>query len=440
LATEHQDLARKSVELYYDRQAEREWERLDRHRTEFAVTMRALREHLPLPPAHLLDCGGGPGRYAIELARAGYTVTLFDLSSENLQLAEMKAAEAGVTLAGHEQGTATDLSRFPDASFDAVLLMGPLYHLLEEGDRRQALAEAYRVLKPGGLLFAAFIARYAGLRYAAAHEPTWPLEQPALLESILDTGVLPPREEDGRVFVAHFAHPNEVGPLCRQAGFEVQVVLGVEGLVSMIEDEVNALSGEAWDTWVNLNYRVAADSSIHGCVEHLLVVAHKPRWRAVLCQIARQLEEAGVPYKVVGGTSAALHGVPVPVKDLDLETDADGACRFQDLFTSYAVEPVTLSETESYRSHFGRFDFDGVTVEVMGDLHRREAGDWVPTATATESVVYLDGVPVRVSWLEEEVLAYIRRGRLDRAALCLSHCDHGRLMALLRGDRTTSVL
>jgi len=208
----------------------------------------------------------------------------------------------------------------------------------------------------------------------------------------------------------------------------------------MIEEEINALSGAAWDALVDLNYRVAADPSIHGCVEHLLAIAHKPRWRMVLRQIARRLDEAGVPYKVVGGTAVALHGVPVPVKDIDIETDAAGAYRFQSLFAGHVVQPVTLRETESYRSHFGRFDFDSVMVEVMGDLQRREAGAWVPTATATESMVDLDSVPVRVSWLEEEMLAYIRRGRLDRAALCLSHCDHGRLLALLRGDRTTSVL
>lgn len=438
MVTEDRDPASKPVELYYDQQAEREWEPLERHRTEFAVTMRALREHLPPPPAHLLDCGGGPGRYAIELARAGYTVTLFDLSSENLQVA--KAAEAGVALTGSEQGTATDLARFPDVSFDAVLLMGPLYHLLQAEDRRRSLAEAYRVLKPGGLLFAAFISRYVGLRYAAAHEPAWPLEQPALLESLLDTGVLPPRGEDGQAFVAHFAHPDEVSPLCRQAGFEVQAVLGVEGLVSMIEEEVNALSGDAWDVWVDLNYRLAADPSIHGCVEHLLAIARKPRWRRVLRRIARQLEEAGVPYKVVGGTSAALHGVAVWVKDIDIETEAEGAYRFQALFAGHVVQPVTLSETESYRSHFGRFGFDGVTVEVMGDLRRREAGSWVPTAATTESVVDLDSVPVRVSWLEEEVLAYIRRGRLDRAAECLCCCDRGRLLALLRAEQATGVL
>ncbi|HEY64325.1 MAG TPA: methyltransferase domain-containing protein [Caldilineae bacterium] len=428
------------IRRYYDQQPEAEWGRLERHRTEFAVTLRALEEHLPPPPAKVLDCGGGPGRYAIELARRGYEVTLFDLSAGCLQMARERAAEAGVTLAGYEQGTATDLARFPDETFDAVLLMGPLYHLLGEKERRQALAEARRVLKPGGPLFAAFISRYAPLRYVAIREPTWPLEQPERLEMLLTTGILPPRGVEGPEFVAHFAHPTEVIPLCRGEGFEIVTVLGVEGLVSMIEEQVNALSGEAWDAWVDLNYRVARDPSIHGCVEHLLVVAVKPRWQAVLRRVARQLNQAGVAYKVVGGASAALHGVPILVKDIDIEMDAEDVYRFQALFADHAIEPVALREGETYRSHFGRFDFEGVAIEVMGDLQRREGENWVPTAATTETTVDLDGVPVRVSWLEEETLAYIRRGRLNRAAQCLPHCDHGRLLALLRGERATGVL
>ncbi|MEJ2556405.1 MAG: hypothetical protein P8186_09285 [Anaerolineae bacterium] len=120
-------------------------------------------------------------------------------------------------------------------------------------------------------------------------------------------------------------------------------------------------------------------------------------------------------YRIVGGTSVVLHGVPIPVKDLDLETDVEGAYRFQALFAGYTLESVALHESEIYRSHFGRFDFDGVTVEVMGDLHRREAGGWVPTAGTTKTAVNLDGVLVRAFWLEEETLAYIRRGRLERA-------------------------
>jgi S-adenosylmethionine-dependent methyltransferase len=440
MVAEHEDTASKHIELLYDGEPGREWQRMDRHRTEFTVTLRALTGHLPPPPARVLDCGGGPGRYAIELAHRGYEVTLLDLSAKCLQLAREKAAEAGVTLAGYEHGTATDLARFPDETFDAVLLLGPLYHLLAEADRRQALVEARRVLKSGGLLFAAFISRYAVLRWAAAHEPTWPLENPELVASILTTGVLPPPEAGGHAFVAHLARPTEIVPLCRSVGLEVVTVLGVEGLVSMIESGVNALSGAAWDLWADLNYRLAADPSLHGGVEHLLAVTVKPRWRAVLRRIARRLDEAGVAYTVVGGASAALQGVPLPVKDLDLETNVGGAYRFQTLFADCAVEPVVLRESETYRSHLGRFDLDGVKVEVMGDLHRREAGGWVPTAAQTGRAVDLDGLPVRVSWLEEGTLAYVRRGRLERAAQCLPYCDADQLLALLRRERATAVL
>jgi S-adenosylmethionine-dependent methyltransferase len=272
------------VQRFYDLGPQQEWERAERHRTEFAVTLRALAAHLPPPPARVLDCGGGPGRYAIELARQGYDVTLFDLSVECLRLAEEKAEEAGVTLVAYEHGTATDLSRFPDESFDALLLMGPLYHLLEEAERVQALREARRALKPGGVLFVAFITRQAALRSAAILEPYWPLEEPDLLELIIGAGQLPPRGATGSGFVAYFAHPREVVPLCRGQGFEVRTVLGVEGLVSMVEEQVNALDGAAWEAWVDLNWRVAPDPALHGGVEHLLVVAHRPRWRAVLRQ------------------------------------------------------------------------------------------------------------------------------------------------------------
>jgi S-adenosylmethionine-dependent methyltransferase len=440
VSTEPHDLAGAHIEQLYDNDPQREWERMERHRTEFAVTMRALRDHLPPPPARVLDCGGGPGRFAIELARLGYEVTLFDLSAENLRLARQRSAEAGVEIAAYAHGTATDLSRYPDGAFDGVLLMGPLYHLLEASSRRRALDEARRVLSPGGVLFAAFITRYAPIRYYAANDPAWIVTSPQELDQFLEQGAVPPQGEPGSGFVAYFAQPEEVRPLLREAGYEVRAVLGVEGLVSMIEGQVNALEGEAWERWVELNYQLATDVTIHGCVEHLLAVAVRPRWRTVLRQLARSLDEAGIGYKVVGGASIALHGVPVAVKDIDIEMDAEDAYRFGELFSGNAVLPVAYREGEVYRSRLGRFQFDDVVVEVMGDLLRREGSSWVASATRTETTVGLEGVAVRTSWPEEETLAYIRRGRLDRAAECLPHCDHERLLALMRGKERTDVL
>ncbi len=428
------DPIQKAVQQLYRSDPEREWLRMERHRTEFAVTLRALAEYLPPPPARVLDCGGGPGRYAIALAERGYEVVLFDLSSDLLSMAQEKAVEANVTLVGYEQGTATDLGRFPDANFDAVLLMGPLYHLLGEAQRRQALAEAHRVLKPGGPVFAAFITRYAAHRYAAAHFPDEPLseEERASYRSILETGVSPPSEdEEAPNFVAYMAHPSEVVPLCRSAGFEMCTVLGVEGLVSMHEAQVNALDEEAWDFWVALNYRVASDPSIHGLVEHLLAVARKPQWRSVLRYIASTLNQADIAYRVVGGTALALRGLAVPVNDIDVEMLLpEDAYRFETLFPKQVVTSIAHRVTEAIRSHFGRFDFDGVPVEVMAGLERRMGDRWLPSFLETEATVDLDGVPVPVLCLEEEALAYLRRGRLDRAALALPACDPQVLLVL----------
>ena len=98
------------IEAFYDRNAQNEWDRLDRHRTEFAITLRTFEEHMPRPPLDVLDIGGGPGRYSIALAKRGYKVTLMDLSQRCLEFARGKAAESGVELAGYRHGTALDES------------------------------------------------------------------------------------------------------------------------------------------------------------------------------------------------------------------------------------------------------------------------------------------------------------------------------------------
>lgn len=263
------------IEAFYDKGAQYEWERLERHRMEFAVTMRALHEYLPPASAKVLDVGGGPGRYAIALAQLGYEVTLFDLSHSCLELAKQKAQEAEAKIAGFEHGDARDLSRFADESFEVILLMGPLYHLLTEGDRRKALREARRVLKDNGLLFAAFITKHAVLRWAAKEEPDWIIKFPDRLEALLSSGALPKLPDDPVFTSAYFAHPNEIKPLMESGGFETLDLIACEGLVSMIEEKVNELSGEAFDAWVELNYKLSRDPCIFGAAEHILYVGCK---------------------------------------------------------------------------------------------------------------------------------------------------------------------
>jgi S-adenosylmethionine-dependent methyltransferase len=261
------------IQRYYDTSAAIEWARLERYRTEYALTRRALREHLPPAPARILDCGGGPGRYAIDLARQGYTVTLFDLSPISLSFARTQAHAARASLAAYEQGTATDLARFADASFDAMLLLGPLYHLTRADEQAAALAEARRVLRPGGVLAAAFITHYAYLRFLLKERPEDLQARAGELRGFFEHGHLPAPRQDGTEFIARFTAPGEVQPLVEGAGFEPLALLGVEGVSTLIDEKLNALQGEAWEAWVELNYRLAAEPSLWGASDHLVCLA-----------------------------------------------------------------------------------------------------------------------------------------------------------------------
>lgn len=261
-----------AVERYYDSQVEREWAREARHRTEFAVTRRALAQYLPPPPARIADVGGGPGRYALWLAGRGYEVTLVDLSQANLEYARERAADAGVKLAGCVHADARDLRMLPEAEFDTVLLMGPLYHLIELEDRTRARDQARRIGKPGGWIFASFITRYAALRWAARNDPGLSGDSRAKHDELLARGYAASDREGQGFPNAYFARPAEVEPLMEAGGFETVALIGCEPLVSQNEEGVNALAGDLWEAWVEWNYRLGYEPTLRGAADHLLYV------------------------------------------------------------------------------------------------------------------------------------------------------------------------
>jgi ubiquinone/menaquinone biosynthesis C-methylase UbiE len=185
---------------------------------ELIRTQELLRRHLPPPPARILDVGGGPGTHARWLVADGYQVHLVDPIPRHLTQAEQTGASV-------ELGDARHLTA-EGASYDVVLLLGPLYHLPDRTDRDQALAEAHRVLKPGGLLAAAGINRYASLfeHTAFAH-----LHKEPLRESI--AGILATQIHDGRkAFTKAYFHSGaQLLDEVATASFTNPQVYGVEG-------------------------------------------------------------------------------------------------------------------------------------------------------------------------------------------------------------------
>jgi SAM-dependent methyltransferase len=165
------------VKALYSGMVDREWGRLDRdtfHNLEYKTTWRFIKEYLP-ETGLVLDAGGGPGRYTIELARRGYEVVLLDLVAANLERAREEIAKAGV--GGHVkqviEGNITDLSQFADNSFDAVLCLGgPLSHVCPESARLKAESELVRVAKHGSCIFVSVISKYGVL---LATPEGWPL-------------------------------------------------------------------------------------------------------------------------------------------------------------------------------------------------------------------------------------------------------------------------
>lgn len=150
--------------------------RLDTHPIELLVTLRTIRDSLPSTPQRIADIGGGPGKYAFALADQGHKVDLIDLSPGLIDLARTEQDQRGTTgdaavLESLAVGNALDRTILRDGLYDAVLLLGPLYHLLEEWERAEAVANACRLAKANGVIFVAFVSIAAHLRDIAMREP-----------------------------------------------------------------------------------------------------------------------------------------------------------------------------------------------------------------------------------------------------------------------------
>src|SRR5690349_2495113 len=153
--------AHDDVTAFYARGLERDRLSGGQGALELARTQALLMRFLPPPPCVVADIGGGPGCYAVWLAERGYDVHLVDPVPLHIeQAAALARSRPGVSLASAAIGDARRLS-LPDESIDAVLLLGPLYHLPQRADRIGALAEARRVCRRGGVVIAAAISRFA---------------------------------------------------------------------------------------------------------------------------------------------------------------------------------------------------------------------------------------------------------------------------------------
>jgi ubiquinone/menaquinone biosynthesis C-methylase UbiE len=271
------------IREFYDNIAETEWKRLTSdayHRLEFIVTSHFLEKYLPTTGL-VLDAGGGPGRYTIELAKKGYDIVLLDLSPRCLELAKRKIVRAHVQERVKQvvEGSVTDLSMFQTEQFDAVLCLGPFSHLVEERDRDKAAGEIARVAKRGAPLFISVIGLYGVFRTVLQrlpHELTDPSHEELFTRGVHRYHGIRHKGEHGFPD-AYFWHPKQLRELLENKGVETIEMATCEGLSSHLQGPTNKLyrDKEKWTRWTQLILKTCTDSTLLGMGEHFLYVGRK---------------------------------------------------------------------------------------------------------------------------------------------------------------------
>jgi SAM-dependent methyltransferase len=245
-------------------------------RLEEIRTRELIQRYVPAPPATVLDVGGAAGAYAIWLAEAGYTAHLIDAVPRLVAEASRRSAALSRPLASCQVSDARALP-VADGYADITLLLGPLYHLTDGADRARALLEAARVLKPGGLVFAAAISRYASALDGLGRDLFADARFGAIVDQDLREGQhRNPTERLDYFTTAYFHRPEDLRAEVQNAGLELEGLYGLEGPGWFLPDLADRWADpRRRGDLLRLARQFEAQPSTLGISAHLLAVARK---------------------------------------------------------------------------------------------------------------------------------------------------------------------
>lgn len=242
---------------------------------EFERTKEILREMLPPPPAVIYDIGGAYGEYSYYLAALGYDVYLYDIAEKNIEMSHKLGKKLDLTLKAAEVADARSIDR-PDNSADAILLFGPLYHIVDREERLLCLKECYRLLKPNGMLFTAAISRYATmLKYTSRYDKRPRLDDDAffkMLESTVNTGIHTKKP----MGLSYFHKPDELREEIETEGFVDTDIRGILGPVWLVRNLDKAWKKpEKRAALMRVVRLLEKEESLFGLSTHFLSISEK---------------------------------------------------------------------------------------------------------------------------------------------------------------------
>lgn len=238
---------------------------------EFLTTARILDEHIT-SKSKILDCAAGTGIYSFYFADKGHTVTATDITPRHIDVIKevLKNKPYDMETAVLD---ATNMSMFEDESFDIVLNMGPLYHLVNESDREECIKESLRVLKKGGLLVTAYIPRYYIFQYIALQDVNF-LDK-NLANQIIQTGEL--HHDDKKCFWTdtYYSTAEEMEQMYSSHQIAVIDHFAQDGAAPQFSEKVDSWNEEQFKVWCDYHYSVCRERSLLGSSNHAVIIGRK---------------------------------------------------------------------------------------------------------------------------------------------------------------------
>ena len=260
------------VAKFYNDNPLKEFNRLDIHKVEYSITLNAIEKFGCEKPANIIDIGGGPGRYAIELTKKGYTVDLIDISQELLDLAKKESERQGIKINTIIYDCATQLSKVENEQYDMALVLGPMYHLLKEAERTECIKRALKKVKSSGYIFVSFMNLYSALRFSARRMPNDLKENKEVYDQLLEEGIF----KHPSIFMNFYAmHPKYIRGYMEQFGLKSISIISCEGLLGGMDDSINQVDQSVYEEWEKVNKKYCEDEYLLASSDHLLYIGKK---------------------------------------------------------------------------------------------------------------------------------------------------------------------
>lgn len=239
---------------------------------EFETTMHFVRKEInnlqatnPNRKIDILDCGCGTGKYSTTLWEEGHNVTAMDLVSHNVT--QLKKKNTGVIAM---QGNATDLSQFNDQTFDIILLLGPMYHLISEAERITALKESARVLRPGGYIFVAYcMNEYSVITYGFKEGHMGEIIQAGKIDQ--SAGRLISTDEE----LYWYARLEDTEALAKAASLQRKYIFSADGAANYMRKELSAMPHDMFEHFMQYHLATCLRPELMGAGFHTVDVLTK---------------------------------------------------------------------------------------------------------------------------------------------------------------------